>query len=115
LRGNAAKLDAIVAAIGRYPGVLGASANRQAGSVTVLYDTDLADRQTLLDALDALECGIPAVAHMMPAAIDLGGLSSQYLKETVAKTLVGAIVGTVVKSTVEPPVLTLLRVARVAR
>ena len=111
LRSNPHKLELVSEALRDLPGVQDIRVNVAGGSIIVLYDTERCDRDALLAVVDARDCVVQAPAGELAA---MSGLRS-LLGDTVRKTVVNAVVGTVVKATVEPPVLSLVRAARVFR
>ncbi|MCW2306957.1 HMA2 domain-containing protein [Rhodobium gokarnense] len=116
MRADAAKLREIALAMEDVPGVRSIRTNPQSGSIILGYDGEITDRDTLLAALDGLGCSAEYKTpnRTGPRTVNFGG-SSKLIGETVTRTLVSAVVGTVVKSTVEPKVLTLLKLSRIAR
>lgn len=112
MRSNPHKLQTVSEALRELPGVQDIRVNVAGGSIIVLYDTERCDRDALLAAVDAKDCVVQTPAGELAA---MSGGVGTLLGDTVRKTVMNAVVGTVVKATVEPPVLSLVRAARVFR
>lgn len=116
LRGNPEKLEAIAEVVDEMAGVRGVLVNRKAGSITIMYDNDSVDASALLRLLDDQGCRVEmsAQGRTQTAGPQLG-ISSRMIGETVARTVVGTLVGAVVKTTLEPSVVSMLKVVRAVR
>lgn len=116
LRTNAQKLKQITNLLTAEDGVYDVEWKKHAGSITVHYHAEMTDQKTILALLEAQGFGLQA----KPAAPTrsrkrLGPLSSKALGETVTRTIVGAVVGTLVRHTIEPPVVAVLKSTGVAK
>lgn len=116
LRANAQKLKQITRVLNAEDGVYNVESKLHAGSVTVHYHAEMTDSESILALLKDQGCGPqtkPAMATKSRARS--GPLSSKALGETVTRTVIGAVVGTLVRHTVEPPVVAILKSAGVAK
>lgn len=120
LRSNMQRLHRITDALQADHGVYKIESKKHAGSITIHYHADMIEADQLLAILKEHGCTVQTKAmtvakpKMNPAA-KTSPLSSRALGETVTRTLVGAVVGTLVRHTIEPPVVSLLKGAGIAK
>ena len=123
LRACIGKQKAVSDALKGQMGVRQVEFRKHAGSITIHYNVDGVSFEELMTILRANGCAegaaLPKKAKKAKprksANAHANLLSSKAFGETVTKTVVGAVVGTLVRHTVEPPVVALLRGAGVTR
>jgi len=120
LRSNMQRLHRISDTLKTNRGVYKIESKKHAGSITIHYHADMMEADELLAILKEHGCTLqtkaitvskPKTKHVAKAS----PLSSKALGETVTRTLVGAVVGTLVRHTIEPPVVSLLKGAGIAK
>ena len=118
LRANSPRIRTVCEVLKSRDGVHGIECKKHAGSITIHYYSEVTNADDLIALLKKHGCmtGAKAAPRARIGTVNKhGALSSQALGETVTRTVVGAVVGTLVRHTIEPPVVALLKGAGVAK